>query len=47
MKKNIVFIDLELKLTQSIYGAKKVNIEFLITNAETPFVNKLKKYLGW
>ena len=34
MKKNIVLIDLELTLFQSIYDSKKVNIEFLITDVD-------------
>lgn len=42
MKKNIVLIDLELTLIQSIYESKKVNIEFLITDADDAKLAEIK-----
>ena len=46
MKKNIVLIDLELKLIQSIYESKKVNIEFLITDADDMKLVEIKNLYG-
>jgi len=42
MKKNIILIDLELTLIKSIYESKKVNIEFLITDADDAKLAKIK-----
>jgi hypothetical protein len=42
MKKNIVLIDLDLTLIKSIYESKKVNIEFLITDADDAQLVKIK-----
>jgi len=42
MKKNIVLIDLNLTLIKSIYESKKVNIEFLITEADDTQLAKIK-----
>jgi hypothetical protein len=42
MKKNIVLIDLNLTLIKSIYVSKKVNIEFLITEADDAQLVKIK-----
>ena len=46
MKKNIVLIDLELTLIQSIYESKKVNIEFLITDADDMKLAEIKDLYG-
>jgi len=46
MKKNIVLIDLELTLIQSIYESKKVNIEFLITDADDMKLAEMKDLYG-
>ena len=46
MKKNIVLIDLELTLIQSIYESKKVNIEFLITEADDIKLEEIKDLYG-
>lgn len=46
MKKNIVLIDLELTLIQSIYESKKVNIEFLITDADDAKLAEIKALYG-
>ena len=42
MKKNIILIDLDLTLIKSIYESKKVNIEFLITEADDVRLAKIK-----
>jgi len=42
MKKNIVLIDLNLTLIKSIYESEKVNIEFLITDADDAKLTKIK-----
>ena len=42
MKKNIILIDLDLTLIKSIYESKKVNIEFLITEADDTQLAKIK-----
>ena len=46
MKKNIVLIDLELTLIKSIYESKKVNIEFLITDADDMKLAEIKDLYG-
>jgi hypothetical protein len=46
MKKNIVLIDLEMTLIQSIYESKKVNIEFLITDADDIKLAEIKDLYG-
>ena len=46
MKKNIVLIDLDLTLIQSIYESKKVNIEFLITDADDVKLAEIKDLYG-
>jgi hypothetical protein len=46
MKKNIVLIDLDLTLIQSIYESKKVNIEFLITDADDMKLAEIKDSYG-
>ena len=46
MKKNIVLIDLGLTLIQSIYESKKVNIEFLITDADDMKLSGIKDLYG-
>ena len=46
MKKNIILIDLELTLIQSICVSKKVNIEFLITDADDMKLEEIKNLYG-
>lgn len=46
MKKNIVLIDLNMTLIQSIYESKKVNIEFLITDADDMKLAEIKDLYG-
>ena len=46
MKKNIILIDLELSLIQSIYESKKVNIEYLITDADDMKLSEIKDLYG-
>ena len=46
MKKNIILIDLELILIQSIYESKEVNIEFLITDADDMKLAEIKDLYG-
>ncbi len=43
MKKNIVLIDLDMVLTKSIYESKKVNIEFLIIDADDSKLAEIKE----
>ena len=45
-KENIVLIDLELTLIKSIYESKKVNIEFLITDADDVKLAEIKDLYG-
>jgi hypothetical protein len=42
MKKNIILIDIGLTLIKSIYDSKKVNIEFLITDADDLKLSEIK-----
>jgi hypothetical protein len=46
MKKKIVLIDLELTLIKSIYESKKVDIEFLITDADYVELAEIKDLYG-
>ena len=46
MKKNIVLIDLDLILINSIYKSKKVNIEYLIVQADDKKISELKSQYG-
>jgi len=46
VKKNIILIDLKLTLIQSIYESKKVNIEFLITDADDIKLAEIKDLYG-
>ncbi len=46
MKKNIILIDLDLTLIRSIYESKKVNIEFLITDADDVKLTEIKDLYG-
>jgi len=46
MKKNIILIDLELTLIQSICKSKKVDIEFLITDADDMKLVEIKNLYG-
>ena len=46
IKKNIILIDLELKLIKSIYESNKVNIEFLITDANDMKLAEIKDLYG-
>ena len=46
MKKNIILIDLHLKLIKSIYESNKVNIEFLITDANDMQIAEIKNLYG-
>ena len=46
MKKNIILIDLDLTLIKSIYESKKVNIEFLITDADDVKLAEIKDLYG-
>jgi hypothetical protein len=43
MKKKIILIDLELSLIQSIYESKKVQVEYLITEADNEKLKAIKK----
>ena len=43
MKKNIVLIDLDMMLLKSIYESKKVNIEFLIIDADDSKLAEIKE----
>lgn len=43
MKKNIILIDLELSLIESIFNSKKVNIEYLITDVNFSKLEEVKK----
>ena len=42
MKKNIVLIDLDLTLLKSISESEKVNIEYLIVQADDKKIDELK-----
>lgn len=42
MKKNIILIDLELSLISSISKSKKLNIEYLITDADESKISEMK-----
>ena len=46
MKKNIVLIDLDLILINSIYKSDKVNIEYLIVQADDKKITELKSQYG-
>jgi hypothetical protein len=46
LKKNIILIDLELRLFKSIYESKKVNIELLISDASDAQLGKIKDLYG-
>ena len=46
MKRNIVLIDLDLILINSIYKSNKVNIEYLIVQADDKKIAELKSQYG-
>ena len=46
LKKNIVLIDLDLTLLHSILESEKINIEYLITEADDNKIHELKSFYG-